>query len=197
MLRFTPEFLDEIRARLPVSDVVGRRVKLKKQGREWAGLSPFNKEKTASFFVNDVKGFYHCFSSGKHGDIFRFLMETEGVSFPEAVERLALQAGLDVPKSAPQEEQRAERKRTLVDVMEMATKYFEAALTGRAGTAARAYLDKRGLTDGTRSEFRLGYAPADRNGLKAHLLSQNIAMGDLIETGLVIHGEDIPEPYDR
>jgi DNA primase len=197
MSRFTPEFLDEIRARLPVSEVVGRRVQLKKKGREWAGLSPFNKEKTASFFVNDAKGFYHCFSSGKHGDIFRFLMETEGVGFPEAVERLASQAGLEMPKSAPQEERRAERQRTLVDVMDMAAKFFEAALAGRAGTAARAYLDKRGLTDATRSAFRLGYATADRNALKAHLLSQNVPIADLIETGLVIHGEDIAEPYDR
>jgi DNA primase len=196
-MAFTPEFLDEIRGRLPVSEVVGRRVQLKKKGREWAGLSPFNKEKSPSFFVNDVKGFYHCFSSGKHGDIFRFLMETEGVSFPEAVERLAQQAGLEVPKSAPQEQERAERKRTLVDVMEMAAKFFEAALAGRAGQSARAYLDKRGLTEATRAEFRLGFAPADRNGLKAHLLSQNVSMSDLIETGLVIHGEDIGEPFDR
>lgn len=196
-MRFTPEFLDEIRARLPVSEVVGRRVQLKKKGREWAGLSPFNKEKTPSFFVNDQKGFYHCFSSGKTGDIFRFLMETEGVSFPEAVERLAGQAGLDVPKSAPHEEQRAERQRTLVDVMEMAAKFFEAALAGRAGQAARAYLDKRGLSDATRTEFRLGFAPADRNGLKAHLLAQNVPIADLMETGLVIHGEDIGEPFDR
>lgn len=196
-MRFTPEFLDEIRGRLPVSEVVGRRVQLKKKGREWSGLSPFNKEKSPSFFVNDVKGFYHCFSSGKHGDIFRFLMETEGVSFPEAVERLASQAGLQVPKSAPQEEERAERRRTLVDVMEMATKFFEAALAGRAGQAARAYLDKRGLTDATRTEFRLGFAPSDRNALKAHLLGQNVPMSDLIETGLVIHGEDVKEPFDR
>ncbi len=85
-MRFTPAFLDEIRARLPVSEVVGKRVKLKRQGKEYAGLSPFNAEKTPSFFVNDQKGFYHCFSSGKHGDIFTFLMETEGLSFPEAVE---------------------------------------------------------------------------------------------------------------
>src|ERR1700754_3757732 len=127
-MAFTPEFLDEIRARLPVSEVVGRRVQLKKKGREWAGLSPFNKEKTPSFFVNDVKGFYHCFSSGKTGDIFRFLMETEGVSFPEAVERLAQQAGLEVPKISPRDQERAERQRSLVDVMEMAAKYFEAAL---------------------------------------------------------------------
>src|SRR5258705_12359467 len=92
-MRLPPQFLDELRARLPVSDVVGRRVKLKKAGREWKGLSPFNKERSPSFFVNDQKGFYHDFSSGKHGDIFGFVMDTEGVTFPEAVERLAAMAG--------------------------------------------------------------------------------------------------------
>ena len=101
-MRFPPQFLDELRARLPVSDVVGRRVKLKKSGREWRGLSPFNKERTPSFFVNDQKGFYHDFSSGKHGDIFGFVMDTEGVTFPEAVERLAAVAGLAVPKASPE-----------------------------------------------------------------------------------------------
>jgi DNA primase len=196
-MAFTPEFLDEIRARLPVSEVVGRRVQLKKQGREWRGLSPFNKEKTPSFYVNDQKGFYHCFSSSKTGDIFRFLMETEGLSFPEAVERLAAQAGLEVPKSAPQEQERAERKRTLSDVMDMAAKFFEAALAGKGGQAARAYLDKRGLNEATRTSFRLGFAPNDRTALKSHLLSQNVPIGDLIEAGLVIHGEDVAEPFDR
>src|ERR1700751_2511489 len=96
-MRFTPQFLDELRARLPVSEVVGRRVRLKKAGREWKGLSPFNKEKTPSFTVNDQTGFYHDFSSGKHGNIFDFLMETEGVTFPEAVERLAQMAGVALP----------------------------------------------------------------------------------------------------
>src|ERR1700733_15580619 len=100
-MKYPPNLLDEIRARLPGTAVVGKRVKLKKQGREWRGLSPFNKEKTPSFYVNDQKGFYHDFSSGKHGDQFSFLMETEGLSFPEAVERLAQEAGLAVPKSDP------------------------------------------------------------------------------------------------
>ena len=94
---FPPAFLDEIRARLPVSEVVGKRVKLRKQGREWVGLSPFTAEKTPSFTVNDQKGFYHYFSSGKHGDVFNFLMDTEGLSFPEAVERLAGMAGMPMP----------------------------------------------------------------------------------------------------
>jgi DNA primase len=97
-MRFPPQFLDELRARLPVSDVVGRRVKLKQAGREWRGLSPFNKERAPSFFVNDQKGFYHDFSSGKHGDIFGFVMDTEEATFPEAVERLAAMAGIPVPK---------------------------------------------------------------------------------------------------
>ena len=93
--------------RLPVSQVVSRRVPLKRAGREWKGLSPFNKEKTPSFTVNDQKGFYHDFSSGKHGDIFSFVMETEGLSFPEAVEKLAGDAGLEPPKPDPQYERTA------------------------------------------------------------------------------------------
>src|SRR5690606_22975666 len=102
-MRFPPYILDEIRARLPVSQVVGRKVALKKQGREFAGLSPFKTEKTPSFFVNDQKGFYHCFASGEHGDIFTFLIKTEGLSFPEAVERLAEEAGVALPKRAAPE----------------------------------------------------------------------------------------------
>src|SRR5256884_6115709 len=108
-MRFPASFLDDLRSRLPVSEVVGRRVKLKKAGREWKGLSPFNQEKTPSFTVNDQKGFFHDFSSGKHGDIFGFDMESEGVTFPEAVERLAGMAGLPVPKPSKEAEAREER----------------------------------------------------------------------------------------
>src|ERR1700737_2965283 len=117
-MRFTPQFLEELRARLPVSEVVGKRVKLKRAGREWKGLSPFQQEKTPSFTVNDQKQFYHDFSTGKHGNIFDFLMETEGVSFPEAVERLASMAGLPVPRASREDEQREQRQRSLFDVME-------------------------------------------------------------------------------
>src|SRR2546422_9918012 len=118
-MRFPTQFLDELRARLPVSDVVGRRVKLRKRGREWVGLSPFNQEKTPSFTVNDQKGFYHDFSSGKHGDIFTFVMETEGLSFPEAVERLAQLAAVPVPKISREAEVREERRKTLHDILEL------------------------------------------------------------------------------
>src|SRR5260370_31825735 len=136
-MRLPPQFLDELRARLPVSDVVGRRVKLKKSGREWKGLSPFNKERTASFFVNDQKGFYHDFSSGKHGDIFTFTMESEGITFPEAVERLASLAGVAMPKMSREAEAEEGRRRTLHDVVALAATFFEATLSSRAGARAR------------------------------------------------------------
>src|SRR2546422_5232240 len=112
-MRFTPQFLDELRARLPVSEVVGKRVKLKRAGKEYKGLSPFQQEKTPSFTVNDQKGFYHDFSSGKHGNIFDFVMETEGVSFPEAVERLASMAGMALPAANPDAARHEQRRKTL------------------------------------------------------------------------------------
>ncbi|MEZ5915793.1 MAG: CHC2 zinc finger domain-containing protein, partial [Parvularculaceae bacterium] len=102
MPRFTPEFLDELRARVRVSDVVGRSVKLQKRGNAFWGLSPFKKEKTPSFTVDDNRQSYHCFSTGQHGDIIRFLMETKGLSFPEAVEQLAADAGMELPRSSPE-----------------------------------------------------------------------------------------------
>jgi len=196
-MRFPPDFLDDIRARLPVSDVVGRRVKLRKQGREFAGLSPFNKEKTPSFFVNDQKGFYHCFSSGKHGDIFTFVMETEGVAFPEAVERLASLAGVPMPKLAPMDTEREKRRASLYDVMEMAAAFFQRSLNERGGANARAYLDRRGLSAETLNTFRIGYAPSDRTALKSFLVGQGVSVPDMVETGLLVSGGDIPDPFDR
>jgi len=196
-MRFTPQFLDELRARLPVSEVVGRRVKLRKAGREWKGLSPFNKEKTPSFTVSDDKGFYHDFSSGKHGSIFDFVMETEGVSFPEAVERLAEMAGVPLPAYSPEAEAREERRRTLHDIVEMAAKFFETTLASRGGARGRGYLADRGLTSPTQLKFRLGYAPAEQYALKEHLGAAKIPVEDMIEAGLIVAGEDIPVPYDR
>jgi DNA primase len=196
-MRFPPQFLDELRARLPVSDVVGRRVKLKKAGREWKGLSPFNKERTPSFFVNDHKGFYHDFSSGKHGDIFKFVMETEGVDFPEAVERLAGLAGVAVPKLTREAEAQESRRHTLHQVCEEAAAFFEATLASRAGAKARGYLADRGLDPSTQLKFRLGYAPAERFALKEHLGKLGISVDDMIEAGLLVTGDEIPVPYDR
>src|SRR6185436_18210176 len=163
-LRYPSEILDEIRVRLPVSAVVGRKVRLKKAGREWKGLSPFNAEKTPSFTINDQKGFYHCFSSGKHGDIFTFVMETEGVSFPEAVERLAAEAGVPLPKPSrdPETQEEAKRRANLHDVLETACQFFEMSLQSAAGAGTREYLVRRRISAETQTEFRLGFAPDDR-----------------------------------
>jgi DNA primase len=177
--------------------VVGRRVKLKKAGREWKGLSPFQQEKSPSFTVNDQKQFYHDFSTGKHGNIFDFIMETEGVSFPEAVERLASLAGLPLPRTSREEEQREERQKSLYDVMELATKYFEQNLASNVGAQARGYLSDRAIGPSTSVEFRLGYATPSRFGLKEYLGSKGVSVADMIETGLLIAGDDIPVPYDR
>ncbi len=196
-MRYPPEFLDELRARLPVSEVVGRRVKLKRAGREWKGLSPFNKEKTPSFFANDQKGMWFDFSSGRNGNIFDFVMATEGVSFPEAVERLAAAAGLPVPKASPEAEAQAQRRRTLHDVIELAAKFFEATLAARAGAKARGYLADRGIDPATQVKFRLGYASPERFALKEHLGAHGVPVEDMVEAGLLVAGEDIPVPYDR
>jgi len=196
-MRFTPQFLDELRARLPVSEVVGKRVKLRKAGREWKGLSPFQQEKTPSFTVNDQKQFYHCFSTGKHGNIFDFLMETEGVSFVEAVERCAAMAGLALPAATPDAARHEQRRRTLHDVMELAAKFFADTLASRAGARARGYLADRSLTPQVQLQFRLGYAPAERFALKEFLGAKGVPVADMVEAGLLIGGDDVPVPYDR
>lgn len=196
-MKFPPSLLDEIRDRIQVSDVVGRKVKLRRQGREFAGLSPFNKEKTPSFFVNDQKQFYHCFSSGKHGDIFKFLMETEGLSFPEAVEALANQAGVVLPAPDPQAERREKERASLYDIMEMATRYYQLQFNTEAGKQARLYAQKRGLTAETLSTFRIGYSVNSRDHLKSYLLERGVSEQEMLETGLVIKPDDGRASYDR
>ena len=196
-MRYPPHILEEIRTRLPASDVVGRRVKLKKAGREWRGLSPFNAEKSPSFYVNDQKQFYHCFSSGKHGDIFTFLMETEGVTFPEAVERLAGEAGVSLPKMTVESEQAEARRTGALDIIELAALYFEEQLRGPQGGEARAYLDRRGLGEATRKKFRLGYAGSTRYGLRDHLAAKGIERDTMLELGLLATAEGVAVPYDK
>ena len=196
-MRYPPSILDDIRARLPVSAVVGRRVKLVKAGREWKGLSPFNAEKSPSFFVNDQKGFFHDFSSGKNGDIFKFLMETEGVSFPEAVERLAADAGVILPKLSIEAEEQEVKRTGLHHVMALAQEFFQAQLMAPGGAQARAYLDGRGLGRTVWTSFGIGFAPNDRHALQHYLTGKGVIVPDMIEAGLLISGEDIPVPYDR
>src|ERR1700727_2546655 len=196
-MRFTPQFLEELRARLPVSEVVGRRVKLKKAGREWRGLSPFQQEKTPSFFVNDQKQAWFDFSSGKNGNIFDFLMQTEGVSFPEAVERLANMAGLPLPAVTPDAARHEARRKTLHDVMELARKFFADTLASRNGAKARGYLGDRGISPAVQLQFRIGYAGGERFALKEYLGAQGIPVEDMVEAGLLVSGDDIPVPWDR
>ena len=196
-MNFSPAFLDEIRARLPVSEVAGQRVKLKKQGREWRGLSPFGAEKTPSFYVNDQKGFYHDFSSGKHGDIFSFLRETEGLSFPESVERLAQMAGVPMPVQT-QENREAEKARAgLTEVLDLAASFFQGCLQAREGARARGYLADRGMSAAMQQHFRIGYGPPDKYAMRDALALKGASVETMVEAGLLIHGEDIAVPYDR
>ncbi|MCU4180873.1 DNA primase [Bosea sp. BH3] len=196
-MKFPPSVLEEIKARLPVSAVVGKRVRLQKAGREWKGLSPFNAEKTPSFFVNDQKASFFDFSSGKNGDIFKFVMETEGLSFPEAVEKLAAEAGVTLPKITQEAQVQEEKRKGLHDVMELAARFFEAELMGDRGGSARRYLASRGLDGEARTRFRLGYGPADRFALRDFLAGKGVPSELMTETGLLVHGEDIAVPYDR
>ena len=196
-MKFPPSILEEIKARLPVSAVVGKRVRLAKSGREWKGLSPFNAEKTPSFFVNDQKASFFDFSSGKNGDIFKFVMETEGLSFPEAVEKLAAEAGVTLPKITQEAQVQEERRKGLHEVVELAARFFEAELSGDRGGAGRRYLASRGLDGEARTRFRLGYGPADRFALRDHLAGKGVSAELMMEAGLLVHGEEIAVPYDR
>jgi len=196
-MTITPQFLDELRARVPVSDIVGKRVKLAKKGREFSGLCPFHNEKTPSFTVNDDKAFYHCFGCGAHGDVIRFVTETEGLSFPEAVEKLAAKAGLQVPKATREERQRAERAKSLQDACEAAARFYERHLREQDGAAALNYLHQRGLKDGTIQQFRLGWAPDGRVALKQVLIGEGFPEAMLIEAGLLIKPEEGGDSFDR
>ena len=196
-MTFPPQFLDEIRARVALEGVIGKRVRLLRRGREQLGLCPFHKEKTPSFTVNEDKGFFHCFGCGAHGDVIGFVMRDEGLSFPEAVERLAGDAGLALPARDPRAEARERERHSLYGVVEAAAAWFEAELAGPRGVAARRYLDIRGVDEETRAEFRLGYAPDSRTALRTKLERDGVTEAMMLDAGLVIAPEDNRTPYDR
>ena len=196
-MAITPQFLDELRGRAPVSEVVGKRVKLAKKGREFSGLCPFHSERTPSFTVNDDKAFYHCFGCGAHGDVIRFVTETEGLTFPEAVAKLAGMAGLAVPKATPEERKRAERAKSLQEACESALRFFRRRLGAPDGAAALAYLRRRGLKPETIEAFRLGWAPDGRAALKQALTGEGFPEAMLVEAGLLIKPDGGGESYDR
>ena len=197
-MAFPPRFLEELRGRVSITDIVGRRVRLTRKGRgEATGLCPFHNEKTPSFTVSEDKGFFHCFGCGAHGDVIGFVMRSEGLEFPQAVERLAGEAGMQVPRETPEDRERAERQATLGGAVEFAAKHFEQQLRAAAGRPGLEYLKRRGLTDDTMRRFRLGYAPDNRTGLKAALEKAGIPEAVSLEAGLLIKPEDGGHAYDR
>jgi len=195
-MAFTPQFLDELRARASVADLVGKRVKLTRKGRDYTGLCPFHKEKSPSFFV--FEDHYHCFGCQAHGSALDFLIETEGLSFPEAVVRLAATVGLDVPDDTPEEREKQKKRIGLYDVVEAAAVYFQSMLKKPEAKHARDYLTQRGLDGAVIDRFRLGYAPDGRGGLSKELLRQGIEVKQMLEAGLLVQPEgQSREPYDR
>lgn len=201
-MRFPTAFLDEIRDRVPISTIVGRRVTFDRKksnpgrGDHWA-CCPFHGEKSPSFHCEDRKGRYHCFGCGVSGDHFRFLTELEGLSFPEAVEQVAALAGVPMPARDAEAEKRDREQASLFDVMEMATVWFQDQLQAAGGSKARGYLRERGLSASTQQAFRLGYAPDSRNALKEYLASKSVTKDKIEACGLVVFGDDIPVSYDR
>lgn len=196
MALYPRAFVQRLREELAVSEVVGKRVPLKRKGREWEACCPFHQEKTPSFTVNDQKGFYHCFGCSAHGDALKFLMEFERLSYPEAIEALAREAGMALPTPSPELEKQEKRRQNLTDIMERAADWFAEQLQLSGGTQARDYLQRRGVTADSIKNFRIGYAPDERQALKRHLLKQGAEEAQLVAAGLAIQ-PDSGESYDR
>ena len=201
-MKFPPSFLDDIRARITVSSVIGRKVAWDRRktnaakGDYWA-CCPFHGEKSPSFHADDRKGRYYCFGCKQSGDIFTYLIEKEGVPFPEAVAQLASEAGLPMPVFSKAEMERDELRTSLYEIMDISAKFFEAELQTARGAKARGYLSDRGLSPAIQKEFSIGYAPDDRSALRMHLADLKITVEQMAEAGLVITGDDIPVAYDR
>ena len=182
-MAFPPGFLDELRSRISLSGLIGRRVKLVRRGREFAGLCPFHHEKTPSFYVVEDKSFFHCFGCGAHGDAIGFAMRADNLDFIEAIEKLAGEAGLAVPQATPQERERAQRQKTLLEATEAAAAFYEERLWAPGGVRAREYLQGRGVDPAIIRRFRLGWAPDDRQALR-RALNPEFSDPLLIEAGL-------------
>jgi DNA primase len=182
------EFLDELCARVPASSVIGKSMKLVRAGREYKGCCPFHKEKTPSFYVNDQKGFYHCFGCGAHGDVIRFLMEHENLPFMDAVERVAGLAGMQVPKPTKEDEKKFERQMSLYDLMEAAADWYAHQLHDKKNKKLLDYLVERGLTLDSIKAFKLGFAPDD-DELKKHLQKAGYKLDSMLEAGLFKQSE--------
>ncbi|MDA7560360.1 DNA primase [Alphaproteobacteria bacterium] len=189
-----PEFIEDLRQRVPLSDVVGRRVKLIRKGRRHSGLCPFHAEKTPSFSVVDDDGFYHCFGCGVHGDAISFLREMDGLEFMEAVERLAEMAGLAVPRTVPQDPAASRQRKAALDILEETTLFFEAALRRDDGRDATRYLKQRGLDSAIVKTYRIGYSP--RMGLRAALKDKGFSDEDMLAVGVIRKSDRDGSLYD-
>ena len=189
-----PEFIEDLRQRVPLSDIIGKRVKLTRKGRRFSGLCPFHSEKTPSFSVVDDDGFYHCFGCGAHGDAISFLRETDGLEFMEAVERLADMAGLAMPRSTPQDPKVTEQRRAVFDILEATTQFFQAALARDDGAIAARYLRDRGLGEDVLRVYRLGYSP--RGGLRAALNAKGFSDADMLAAGVIRKSDRDGSLYD-
>ena len=189
-----PEFIEDLRQRVPLSDVVGRRVKLIRKGRRHSGLCPFHAEKTPSFSVVDDDGFYHCFGCGVHGDAISFLREMDGLEFMEAVERLAEMAGLAVPRTVPQDPAASRQRKAALDILEETTLFFEAALRRDDGRDATRYLKQRGLDSAIVKTYRIGYSP--RMGLRATLKDKGFSDEDMLAAGVIRKSDRDGSLYD-
>ncbi len=185
-----PAFLDELRARTPLSALIGRRVKLSKSGRNWKGCCPFHGEKSPSFHVYDDH--FHCFGCGQHGDAISFVMQSEGASFPEAVERLAGEAGLEVPKQSPRAIEAERQRLDLHGVLDLAQASFTRRLHEGEGAAALDYLRRRGLSPETIARFGLGWSGDGRGALTAELARAGVETARMLEAGLLREAEDGP-----
>lgn len=187
---FEKDFLEEIKARVPVSDVVRCKVKLRRQGKRFIGLSPFKNEKTPSFTVDDARQTYHCFSTGKHGDVFLFLQETEGLSFPEAVKQLAAQAGIALPTANKKPSRTRAARESILECLEKAAQFYRQQLLDQPASACAALLRRRSITENTQEEFRLGLAPAERFALQKHLRKEGFSNASMKKAGLVSETEN-------
>lgn len=194
-MSLSPQFLDELRERTTLSALIGRKVRLKKAGNEWQGLCPFHDEKSGSFYVNDDKAFAHCFGCSWHGDAIKWVQESDGLEFLDAVRQLADAAGLEMPARDVQHQQQDQRMAGLHGVTGEGEAWFRQQLQGLAGGDARAYLQQRGITHESAQKFGLGFAPNSRTQLRRAL--QAIGDAQLLEVGLLAQGEAGTEPYDR
>jgi len=196
-MKFSTEILNEIKDKISVSQVVEKTVQLKKRGKEFVGLSPFTKERTPSFTVNDEKQFYHCFSTNKHGDIFTFLVEVGGLSFPEAVEKLADEAGVQLRTFSPAEEEKFNKSKKLYEALEISKSFFSSEIFDNDNSLALRYLKNRGLSNDIVNSYEIGYAPKG-NKLEKYLISNGVSHEIMTLAGMTIKDENKKDNfYDR